>query len=1398
MQMPQKLGKYRILKRLGGGGMGEVFLAEQEGVGRRVALKLLPRDLAHNPAFLSRFQREAHALGKLSHPNICHVIEIDEAEGYHYYTMEYVGGCDLAEVIRTQRLTTRRIAEIGLQLAKAIHFAHRHGIVHRDLKPRNIILTRTDKRHEQEQKRKEISTLGIFLSWFRSRKIRTTKLSKQSPPGEIDHTASVGQESPSPDTQTAVVVQDAISLDRHAPPERPGQPPHSDANGSDKASTGIAAPQGGPAVAKEDETASRRHSAAAKPALREGEGSNITSRAWEEEDTMPSPDFCDDVHIIDFGLAREMGAKSLTLSGEFLGTPAYMAPEQATGERTKIGPPTDIYGIGAVMYEMATLKPPFEANTLPSMVAKVINEDPVRPRLLRPETAPDMETIILKCLEKNPRRRYQTAEELAQDIERFLADEPIAASPIGPFQRFWRKVRKHKMASLGIAAAACFFLAFGIAILGPGRLTIKSTPEGASIFINGEPTGLKTPVESTRIWPPGSRTISLKMDDFEEAMVLVKIGALSSADVSVNLTRHNGTLSVTSNVAQVTMKAYRLEKNQIPNAKSDTPADASQIENLPAPLVFTVPAGDIRLDVGSWRLVFEKENHFGCEQVVEIRKDQKTEVDADLEPMLLWSFPTRGQIESSTAVADINGDGRLEVVATSNDGCVYALEGNSGDLIWKLSTGADFHGSPAVCDLEGDGAQEIVVANQKELLVIVASDGTVKRRSPLSKGAYLARPAIANLNGDNFLDIIIAEREKAPLRAFSGEDLKEIWRFELDGHVSSSPALCDLDDDGVADIVIQLYNSSLLALTGSSGRLLWQADIQGFGGVGSPAIGRFDGDGTPDIITGLVDGKVACVSGKTGEVLWNFQTGKRVPSTAEIVDLTGDGQDDVIIGSGDNWIYAIDGKTARLLWKYETGYEVWTHLSSYDITGDGVLDVFAGSDDHCVYALSGKNGSLIWRFRTGDQVISAIELADVDGDGEPEAVFTSKDKSVYAVRTRKSRTLLWKARVGFGAQVADRAFDVDSDGLPDVLTLTNTAVVMLSGRLGRPVWRFDAGGTSTWASWSIADLTCDGIPDVLVSSSDNYLCALSGRDGALLWKFKAGLHSFGLYVGDLNRDTVPDIAVWSVDSIYAVSGSDGNLLWQFKHGDGVSMAALERDLNEDSVPDIIVSSGDSFVYALSGHDGTILWKFKTGSWATLVKYQADIDRDGICDVVVRSGSPDSSAYALSGRGGGQIWKVKIENIVCAESSAPEKQLLDGDDLPDIVMAFTGGRVIAISGRSGAVLWERQVGGEVIHLSHFTGDLNTDDVQDIVFRSADGYVYAVSGRDGALIWKIGTGKVTFATWLSPLCMVELNGDGVLDIVVPQESVYICAIDGRTRPLGILWTFSKWRQEERRKK
>src|SRR5437899_9086203 len=346
-----ELDDYELLEEIGRGGQGVVFRARQKSLNRTVALKVISLGQWASKAHLKRFRREAEAAAGLDHPSIVPIYEVGERDGSCYFSMKFVEGGQLDEVVRRTPMPIRNAAELIVQVALTVHYANEHGILHRDIKPGNILL------------------------------------------------------------------------------DAKGEP-----------------------------------------------------------------------HLTDFGLARLVESESsVTQTLDVLGTPSYMAPEQAVGNNAAVSSATDVYGLGAVLYQLLTGHPPFAGGTTYETIKLLEDTEPRPPRLLNPKVDRDISTICLKCLEKDPKRRYSSALALVEDLEHWLNHAPILARHTGIIGRSRKWVRRNPTSALlaasmmALAAAAGWIVWKSELIRQPATTGIAVLPfqnlseqrEDAAAFVDG-------------------------------------------------------------------------------------------------------------------------------------------------------------------------------------------------------------------------------------------------------------------------------------------------------------------------------------------------------------------------------------------------------------------------------------------------------------------------------------------------------------------------------------------------------------------------------------------------------------------------------------------------------------------------------------------------------------------------------------------------------------------------------------------------------------------------------------------------------------------------------------------------------------------------------------------------
>lgn len=351
-----RFDRYQILAPLGSGGMGEVYLAQDTKLGRKVALKLLPEKYTKDPKRLRRFEQEARAASALNHPNIITIHEIGEANGVHFIATEFIEGVTLRKRLRKERPGIKEILDIACQVANALVAAHSASIAHRDIKPENVML-RPDG---------YVKVLDFGLA-------KLMEEGASTPPESVTRTTgeNVGEE-------TSENLLHRMTTD----PE---------------------------IVATETIHQATIEQSTVKSLATEAGQQVPVQIGQTEADTATAQSETGNQTIAEASFGQ-------TVPGLVMGTLHYMSPEQVRGLR--VDTRTDIYSLGVVLYEMLTGRMPFEGRARKEIMAAILSDEPLPITRLRPETPDLLEWITAKALIKEREERYQTAREMLNDLKR--------------------------------------------------------------------------------------------------------------------------------------------------------------------------------------------------------------------------------------------------------------------------------------------------------------------------------------------------------------------------------------------------------------------------------------------------------------------------------------------------------------------------------------------------------------------------------------------------------------------------------------------------------------------------------------------------------------------------------------------------------------------------------------------------------------------------------------------------------------------------------------------------------------------------------------------------------------------------------------------------------------------
>ena len=1038
--------------------------------------------------------------------------------------------------------------------------------------------------------------------------------------------------------------------------------------------------------------------------------------------------------VTDFGLAKRIeGDSDLTRTGQVLGTPSFMSPEQASGKQ--VGAPSDVYSLGAILYACCTGRPPFQAATAVETIMQVVEQDPVEPRQLNPQVPRDLETITLKCLEKEPHRRYESAARLAEDLSRYLADEPIRARPLGIAERSWRWLRKQgrsvALSAASIASAfvltllaAAVWYAYSQWRLGNVSITTERPPVVAQFHhLNNQAATdpVTLPTAQAMALPARDYRVQVRADGRLTRQHYATVERGESIDLDVDMDD------------QLLWPSMEFD-GDFRTVRWDGRTDVLQFDDH----------GVTRIHGGTGKTLWTHEIASPKNQVVSevtwpwyFRNHRERSLN---------SFDQRPFVLTSPSF-DIDGDGQADLVLSArHEAWCLALSGVDGKQLWlsRRAPSQSKHPASPVRPL-----RQIHSATLSPPQLIGDIDGdrvpdylcTLGRlRSDSGKQPLPGKPqseALLATNVDRWLEII------------SGKTGKTHWRFELRDEWFELPKGADVPvafrwhhESGT-----QNRHSAHLLRRGRQVRRTTRPYIER-GGLYSFAPATLV---VPPAATDTESGsKIVVLAGNhilDVSLTSNAMAEPRVtslPPTHEVnvtgastmlltcrppqlADVDGDGHHELVLfqqpvrRAGSN---APDINGRLIVWSLRTGEVLWNQT------------VAAQQPRSEVWASSPPSWPLI---------------EDVDGDTSDEII------------------------VPHNAFLADDPLStrLGQFDRTEALHQGNT-VRLMDGRTGEPRWQQRMSNIDPQVDrFTIGpDVNGDGIGDLFVATmmfddAELFVDCLSGKDGSRIW---------------WNRQRLgPDER-----SGFGFPYCFGSLRW-WSHGDRHPKLVIHTLSAQDN------ESEDSTLFLVEPDSGR--W---AGMVPNVKTYQtADMDGDGHQELlaVQFNRTPFGGKLHVLRGAATALWsRLCTDTTLYAQRDWRPAADLDADGSPDLI-----NERMAVSGMTGRRLWASERPLFRYRTTQLDGDLDGDAIPDLLTTpksvGTDQLVsvgYVTSGRTGRLLWS--SVVKTSGNFGTPLrCSRDVDHDGhpevVLTLVAPEEHrtpgasspptcLQLLVLDGRT--------------------
>lgn len=1003
------------------------------------------------------------------------------------------------------------------------------------------------------------------------------------------------------------------------------------------------------------------------------------------------------VKITDFGIAKEAAREEkmqLTVTGQVMGTPRYMSPEQASGHTAKADRRSDVFSLGVTLYEMLTAMPAFEGDNVLAVLRKVTDEDPPPPHKINRKVHRDASTICQKAIEKAPERRYQTAQEMAGDIERFLAGEPIEARPVSGMARAGRRIRKHwKLAiiNLVVLTAVGYFVKYYMDYYQasrPSHLRLQVQPDDAHVSVD-DVMAAGDALQRAITLKPGKHVLEASCEPlYEPQMISFETKPAEQITLPVSLVHRTGRIEITTD-----------------------PPDAAVTIITPtgAKMPFRGPRVEQELPTGVYLTLVHRENHLAQEIETVIESRQTSSVRVALPPITVWDVPTSGNVLSVPAVADLDGDGWGDTVVGDDDGKIYCLSGKNGVVLWLFHAENAVQAPIGLAEMNDDDVPDVLAGSTDHRLYCLNGKDGKLLWSYTTGGPILGPPRLKDVNADGTLDVFVGSSDGF-VYAISGANGKLLWKFRTNGRVESALAWQKIETGHL--LLVGSADKTLYALNPNAGELVWKVetasplllpmrledpdrngrlvallptpqsaddalthtavslDERRVLGVSDSFPLRLDLHGNGKPLKLLVGPRGSeCYAADATNLVWRTDYRAVSPHGAEI---NGDGVLDLIFNNGPDEILALDGRTAAVLGRIKLDEIVGRGYSLEDVDRDGVPDVTVGAGRK-VYCFSWVGGRKKW-FARSDAYYDAPLLRSGD------AIITKNHAGLIAAYTADNTEPLWKFATSpqtppYTGMAVGEGMVVDADA-------HTRSLRALAAGTGAELWKAQlSGDPDTPIGWPAV---ANGL--LLIGDADNGLHCLGATNGLVKWSIALPKVTAAPAIGK-DFACVAD----GEGALHGVALADGRERWQFRAPGtgGWSSQPTLADINGDGIEDILAVNDSGQTYAVNGADGKQLWSFAHAK-----------NRQRSRNRVALAGPPigllataEGDLFCLDLTTGQSRWSVSLKEAVIGE---PVLADMNGDGTLDVLLGTMNRRLHCRDGRNGSLLWSYEVGGQIRH------------------------------------------------------------------------------------------------------